>query len=101
MSGIVSAGPLKGLKVVHLASLGPGPYATMLLADMGCDVIIVDRKLPTAASVPASSDPRRRGQRSIGLDLKNPEDLATLLELVGGADVLIEGMRAGVAERLG
>jgi alpha-methylacyl-CoA racemase len=101
MTGIVSAGPLKGLKVVHLASLGPGPYAAMLLADMGCDVIIVDRKLPTAASVPPSSDPRRRGQRSIALDLKDPEDLATLLQLVGGADVLIEGMRPGVTERLG
>ena len=101
MSGSTRKGPLCGIKVVHLASLGPGPYATMLLADMGCDVVIVDRTVPTPASVPAAQDPRRRGQRSIGLDLKKPEDHAILLKLISRADVLIEGMRPGVAERLG
>jgi alpha-methylacyl-CoA racemase len=73
----------------------------MLLADMGCDVIIVDRTVPTLTSVPPARDPRRRSQRSISLDLKKQEDIAILLELVGGADVLIEGMRPGVVERLG
>jgi len=73
----------------------------MLLADMGCDVVIVDRTVPTAASVPPSRDPRRRGQRSVALDLKDPQDFATLLELVTRADVLIEGMRPGTTERLG
>jgi alpha-methylacyl-CoA racemase len=101
MNDFVPPGPLQGLKVVHLASLGPGPYAAMLLADMGCDVVIVDRTVPTATSVPPARDPRRRGQRSVALDLKDPQDFAALLKLVGRADVLIEGMRPGVAERLG
>jgi alpha-methylacyl-CoA racemase len=73
----------------------------MLLADMGCDVIIVDRTVPTPASVPPARDPRRRGQRSIALDFKDPQDLSALFELIGRADVLIEGMRPGVTERLG
>jgi len=95
------SGPLAGVRVVHLASLGPGPYATMLLADMGCDVVIVDRTSPMQVSVRPAADPRRRGQSSIALDLKNVEARTVLLDLVGRADVLIEGMRPGVAERLG
>lgn len=95
------SGPLAGIKVVHLASLGPGPYATMLLADMGCDVVIVDRASAMQVSVQPAADPRRRGQRSIVLDLKNAEARAILLDLVRQADALIEGMRPGVAERLG
>lgn len=93
--------PLAGVKVVHLASLGPGPYAAMLLADLGCDVTIVDRTGPMMVSVPQGRDPRRRGQRSIALDLKSEQARAALLELIGRADVLIEGMRPGAAERLG
>lgn len=93
--------PLSDYRVVHLASWGPGPYAAMLLADMGCDVIIVDRRTEMITTVPAAQDPRRRGQRSIALDLKNQEDKATFLQLIATADVFIEGMRPGAAERLG
>ncbi|SEF15492.1 alpha-methylacyl-CoA racemase [Rhizobiales bacterium GAS191] len=95
------AGPLSGVKVVHLASLGPGPYCAMLLADMGCEVVIVDRTQPMTVSVEQGQDPRRRGQKSIALDLKRPEGLAALLDLVRWADVFIEGMRPGATERLG
>ena len=96
-----AAGPLAGIRVVLLASLGPGPYAAMLLADLGCEVVVVDRVTPTATSVPAERDPRRRGQRSIRLDLKQSDARMVLDSLIAAADVLIEGMRPGVAERLG
>lgn len=92
-------GPLRGVKVVEIAGLGPGPYAAMLLADMGADVIRIDRPGPVAGS------PERyalaRGRRSVAVDLKHPDGLATLLDLVASADVLIEGFRPGVTERLG
>lgn len=94
-------GPLTGVRVVHLASLGPGPYAAMLLADMGADVVVVDRVPPVPGSMPPEVDPRRRGQRSIALDLRDPADLQIVADLVRHADVLIEGMRPGAAERLG
>lgn len=94
-------GPLAGIKVVHLASLGPGPYAAMLLADMGCEVTIIDRTGPMLVAMPQGEDPRRRGQRSIALDLKSPEARAVALDLINRSDVLIEGMRPGVTERLG
>jgi alpha-methylacyl-CoA racemase len=99
------AGPLAGLKVVEMGSIGPSPYAAMMLADMGAEVIRVDR--PSAVAQP-SSDPRQRygevtlrGRRNIAVDLKHPDGRETLLELVGVADVLIEGFRPGVMERLG
>jgi alpha-methylacyl-CoA racemase len=95
------AGPLAGVKVVHLASLGPGPYCAMLLADLGCEVVIVDRTQPMTVSVEQGRDPRRRGQKSIALDLKKPQARVALLDLVQQADVLIEGMRPGATERLG
>ena len=94
-------GPLAGVRVVHLASLGPGPYGVMLLADMGADVVIVDRVPGLKGSMPAGVDPRRRGQRSIALDLKSAAGREVLLDLTRTADVLIEGMRPGVAEKLG
>lgn len=97
----VSMGPLAGIRVVHLASLGPGPYAAMLLADLGCEVTIIDRIEPMMVSMPQACDPRRRGQRSIALDLKNTQARAIALDLIDQSDVLIEGMRPGVAERLG
>lgn len=95
------AGPLAGVRVVHLASRGPGPYAAMLLADLGAEVTIVDRVAPMAVSVPQELDPRRRGQRSIALDLKHEAAKAVVMDLVRRADVLVEGMRPGAAERLG
>ncbi|MEQ1550955.1 CaiB/BaiF CoA-transferase family protein [Sphingorhabdus sp.] len=89
-------GPLNGIKVIELAGIGPGPYTGQLLADMGADVIVVDRPGP---SLPKGVD--GRGKRSIMLDLKKPEAVNVLLKLVAGADVLIEGLRPGVTERMG
>jgi alpha-methylacyl-CoA racemase len=73
----------------------------MLLADLGCDITVIDRTGPMLVSVPQAMDPRRRGQRSIALDLKNADARKVALDLIGGSDVLIEGMRPGVTERLG
>lgn len=89
-------GPLNGIKVVELAGIGPGPYAGQLLSDMGADVVVIDRP---GNSMPKAVD--GRGKRSIVLDLKKPEAVETLLKLVAGADVLIEGLRPGVTERMG
>ena len=93
-------GPLSGKRVVELQGIGPGPFCGMMLADMGAEIIRVDR----AANVgkPANSaDILARGRKSIGVDLKNPEGVETVLKLVETADVLIEGFRPGVMERLG
>jgi alpha-methylacyl-CoA racemase len=90
-------GPLNGIKVIELAGIGPGPYAGQLLADMGADVVVVDR--PGSAIVPKGID--GRGKRSIVLDLKKPDAVAALLKLIATADVLIEGLRPGVTERMG
>lgn len=89
-------GPLNGIKVIELAGIGPGPYAGQLLADMGADVVVVDRPGP---ALPKAVD--GRGKRSIMLDLKKPEAVEALLKMVAGADVLIEGLRPGVTERMG
>jgi alpha-methylacyl-CoA racemase len=96
-------GPLSGVKVIELAGIGPGPFCAMMLADMGADVIRVDRAQSVVGGDPASppADVLNRGRRSIGLDLKQPEGVDTLLNLVEQADALIEGFRPGVAERLG
>jgi alpha-methylacyl-CoA racemase len=94
------SGPLKGLKVVELAGLGPGPHACMILADLGADVIRIDR--PSAARVALGTrDILNRGRPSIILDLKQERAIAAVLDLVEQADVLVEGMRPGVTERLG
>ena len=90
-------GPLSGTRVIELAGIGPGPYAGQLLADMGADVIVIDR--PSQAIVGKGID--GRGKRSIVLDLKQPQAVQTLLKLVADADVLIEGLRPGVTERMG
>ncbi|TFZ03168.1 CoA transferase [Ramlibacter henchirensis] len=91
-------GPLAGLKVLEFSGLGPGPFAGMLLADMGADVVRVDRP-PSRHADPA--DITGRGKRSLVLDLKSAAGLATARGLAGRADVLIEGFRPGVMERLG
>ena len=91
-------GPLAGLAVVELAGIGPGPYAAMLLGDLGADVLRVER--PGAAN-PGASDPTLRNRRSLTLNLKQPEAVEVLLRATDRADVLIEGYRPGVAERLG
>jgi len=93
-------GPLNGLKVIELQGIGPGPYCGMMLADMGAEVIRVDR----AANVGRGGgrgDLLARGRKSIAIDLKNPQGIETILRLIDDADVLIEGFRPGVMERLG
>ncbi len=94
-------GPLRGLKVVEIAGIGPGPHAATLLADLGADVIRVERPGGAASAGPRETDLLTRGRPSVALDLKNPDALAALLLLIESADVLLEGMRPGVAERLG
>jgi alpha-methylacyl-CoA racemase len=91
------------VRVIELAGIGPVPFAGMLLSDLGADVVRVDRPATVAATDPSrpSQDPMARGKRSVGVDLKHPEGAATVLRLVAGADVLIEGFRPGVTERLG
>jgi alpha-methylacyl-CoA racemase len=94
------SGPLTGLRIVERAGIGPGPFAAMMLADMGAEVLRVDRA--DAVGQPAPTwDVNARGRRSVGVDLKHPEGREAVLRLVGGADALIEGFRPGVTERLG
>ncbi len=96
-------GPLDGLRIIEIAGIGPGPFAAMMLADMGADVIRVDRASNAVGGDPASppADVLNRGRRSIAIDLKSPEGVETLLDLVEHADALVEGFRPGVAERGG
>jgi alpha-methylacyl-CoA racemase len=97
------AGPLSGIKVVEITSIGPGPFCAMMLADLGADVIRIDRSAAVRAELldEPSSDVLARGRRSIGVDLKNPEGVELVLNLIAQADVLTEGFRPGVMERLG
>ncbi|MEU5879102.1 CaiB/BaiF CoA-transferase family protein [Spirillospora sp. NPDC047279] len=95
-------GPLSGVRVIELAGIGPGPFAAMLLADLGAEVIRVDRAAavrPTGGAV--GTDFTNRGKRSIGIDLKSEQGKEVVLRLVEKADVLLEGFRPGVTERLG
>ncbi|OYZ14797.1 MAG: carnitine dehydratase [Sphingomonadales bacterium 28-64-96] len=91
------AGPLQGIRIIELAGIGPGPFAGMMLADHGAEVIRVDRP---GARIDAR-DPLLRGRRVIGVDLKSAEGKALVLDLVKSADALFEGFRPGVTERLG
>ena len=91
-------GPLAGVKVVEIAGIGPGPFCAMMLADMGAEVIRVDRK---GARGGGKFDILQRGRKSIAVDLKKPEGVETVLKLIEKADALIEGFRPGVMERLG
>jgi len=91
------AGPLQGLQLVEMAGLGPCPLAGQLLADLGADVVVIDRQ-----SAPAdASDINRRGKRSVALNLKTPDGLEVARRLITRADILIEGFRPGVMEALG
>jgi len=98
-------GPLQGVKVVEIAGLGPAPMCGMILADMGADVVLIDRlgTNPNAPSLDQSGKEAffKRGKRSIAMDLKKPEAIAAALDLIDSADLLIEGFRPGVVERLG
>ena len=97
------SGPLKGVRIVEIAGIGPGPFAAMMLADAGADVVRVDRVAAAGAkgSKGLSLDLMNRGRRSVAVDLKNPAGVEAVLQLVEHADALIEGFRPGVAERLG
>ena len=102
----MTAGPLKGLKVVEISGIGPGPCAGMMLADLGAEVIMVERKVTNSNDAGINPSGHEfaifnRGKHSIALDLKNPEAVEVVLKLVENADILIEGFRPGVIERLG
>ncbi len=97
------SGPLEGVRIIELAGLGPAPFAGMMLADAGADIIRIDRS--ARATYPPNTEPHvdlmNRGRRSVAVDLKHPEGVALVLRLVAEADGLMEGFRPGVAERLG
>lgn len=98
----MSTGPLGGVTVIEVGGIGPGPFAGMLLADFGAEVIRVDRPGATPPlPIPAEEGLFNRGKKMIALDLKQPAAVDALLTLVERADALIEGFRPGVAERLG
>jgi len=94
-------GPLEGIRIVEIGSIGPGPFCAMVLADMGAEVVRVDRASSVTGEPPVLPEPLLRGRRSVGVDLKHPDGVGAVLCMADGADVLIEGFRPGVAERLG
>lgn len=100
---MTASGPLVGVKVVELAGLGPAPYGAMLLADLGADVVRIDRPARPGSRPPDGQrkDVVTRGRRSIVIDMKSADGVALALDLIDGADVLIDPYRPGVAERLG
>ena len=95
------SGPLTGLRIIELAGIGPGPFAAMMLADMGAEVVRVERAQAVRTDAGPNPDVLQRGRRNIAVDLKHPDGVATVLDLVAGADALLEGFRPGVTERLG
>ncbi|MFJ5727014.1 CaiB/BaiF CoA transferase family protein [Streptomyces paradoxus] len=94
-------GPLSGVRVVELAGIGPGPFAAMLLADLGADVVRVDRPGGPGLAIDPARDVTNRNKRSVVVDLKAPDGPEQVLDLAARADILVEGYRPGVAERLG
>jgi alpha-methylacyl-CoA racemase len=94
-------GPLAGVKVVEVASIGPGPFAVMMLADLGAEVIRLERAGAASGLGSGEWNLTNRGRPSVGVDLKRPEAVELVLRLCAGAEVLIEGFRPGVMERLG
>lgn len=99
--GPTTTGPLTGVRVLEIAGIGPGPFCGMLLADLGADVVRVDRPGGGLTPLPWEEDLTNRGKRSLAVDLKDPEGAETVLSLAARADILFEGFRPGVAERLG
>jgi alpha-methylacyl-CoA racemase len=97
------AGPLTGYRIIEIAGIGPGPFAAMMLADMGAEVIRIERAQAVRGPAPDTPyfDVMQRGRRNVAIDLKHPDGVATLLDLIEHADGLIEGFRPGVMERLG
>ena len=95
------AGPLQGLRIVELAGIGPGPHAAMILADLGADVVRVERPGGTGGVPKGSHEAMNRNRRAVAANLKSDEGREQVLALIAKADVLIEGYRPGVTERLG
>ncbi|MBV9292590.1 MAG: CoA transferase, partial [Frankiales bacterium] len=98
----MSSGPLAGIRVVEVAGIGPAPLGCMMLADLGADVVRIDRPGgPGLSLVPYRKDTLARGRRSVAVDLKNAAGADVVRRLAGEADVFVEAFRPGVAERLG
>lgn len=100
---MAEGGPLRGIRIVEMVGIGPAPFAAMILADLGAEIIRIDRPAPSGNGIPRAPrfDLVARGRRAVALDLKRPEGVACVLDLVESADALIEGFRPGVMERLG
>ncbi len=96
-----SRGPLAGFKIIEIAGIGPGPFAAMMLSDMGAEVIRVERVQAVRDSANSNWDVMQRGRKNVAIDLKHSDGVEALLQLVESADALIEGFRPGVMERLG
>src|SRR5688500_529760 len=94
-------GPLKGYRIIEIAGIGPGPFACMMLADLGADVIRLERPTGPRGLEGVPANVLNRSRRSVGIDLKHPDAIELTLRLVEGSDALVEGFRPGVAERLG
>ena len=92
-------GPLKGIKIIEMAGIGPGPFCGMVLADLGAEVIRIDRA--SAAGTGSREEPANRGKKSIAVDLKSEKGVEIVLKLVENSDAIFEGFRPGVMERLG
>src|SRR4051812_37045753 len=96
IGSMLSSGPLRGVRVVELASIGPGPFAAMLLADLGADVLRIDRTGGANPLAEGAWNAMHRGRRSVAVDLKHPDGRELVLTLCEQADALLEGLRPGV-----
>ncbi|MFM9120838.1 MAG: CoA transferase, partial [Acidimicrobiaceae bacterium] len=96
-----SRGPLTGYKIIEIAGIGPGPFAAMMLSDMGAEVVRVERVQAVRDVAGSNWDVMQRGRENVAIDLKHADGVEALLQLVDRADALIEGFRPGVMERLG
>ena len=94
-------GPLNGVRIVEMGGIGPGPHGAMMQADMGADILRIDRPNPMWAALESKYHVMHRGRRSVIIDLKKPGGIDAVLKLVDAADALIEGFRPGVMEKLG